>query len=79
MAAFKEEQRPDCSNAASHVITAVLAHVARSGRSDAALRRKYDRTISKLIQNLLIPLKYKFVSVTLVRELLFWAMQSLLF
>ena len=38
LASFKEEQRPDCSNAASHVDAAVLAHVARSGRSDAALR-----------------------------------------
>ena len=38
LASFKEEQRPYHSNAASHVGAAVLAHVARSGRLDAALR-----------------------------------------
>ena len=35
---FKEDQRPDRCKAASHVGAAVLAHVARSGRSDAAHR-----------------------------------------
>ena len=38
LASFEEEQRLDRSNAESHVGAAVLAHVARSGRSDAALR-----------------------------------------
>ena len=38
LASFKEDQRPNCSNAAIHVGAAVLAHVARSGRLDAALR-----------------------------------------
>ena len=38
LASFHEEQRPHRSNAASHVGAAILAHVARSGRSDAALR-----------------------------------------
>ena len=38
LASFKEKQRPDGSDAASHVGAAVLAHVACSGRSDAALR-----------------------------------------
>ena len=37
LASFKEEQRQDRSGAASHVGAAVLAHVARSGRSDATL------------------------------------------
>ena len=40
MASFEEEQRPDRSNAASQVGAAVLAHLARSGRSDAALSEK---------------------------------------
>ena len=40
LASFKEEQPPYGSNAASHVGAAFFAHVARSGRSDAALRRK---------------------------------------
>ena len=34
----KEEQRSYCIDAASNVGAAVLAHVARSGRSEAALR-----------------------------------------
>ena len=34
---LKEKQRPDRSDAASHVGAAVLAQVARSGRSYAAL------------------------------------------
>ena len=38
LASFKEEQPPYCSNAASHMGAAVLAHVARSGRLDVALR-----------------------------------------
>ena len=38
--ACKEKQRPDRHDAASHVGAAVLAHVARSGRSDAAFRWK---------------------------------------
>ena len=38
LASFKEKQRPDRSNAPSHVGAAVLAHVARSGQLDAALR-----------------------------------------
>ena len=38
LASFKGEQRPDRSNAARYVGAAVLAQVARSGRSDAALR-----------------------------------------
>ena len=40
LGSFKEDQRPYRSDAASHVGAAVLAHVARSGRSDAALRWK---------------------------------------
>ena len=40
LASFKGNQRPHCSNAASHVGAAVLAHVARSGRSDAFHRWK---------------------------------------
>ena len=40
MASFKEKQRPDRNYAASRVGAAVLAHMASSGRSDAALRRK---------------------------------------
>ena len=39
-ASFKEEQLADRSDASSHVGAAVLAHVARNGRSDAALRWK---------------------------------------
>ena len=35
---FKDDQRPNHCNAASHKGAAVLAHVARSGRLDAALR-----------------------------------------
>ena len=38
LASSKEEQLPYRSDAASHVGTAVLAHLARSGRLDAALR-----------------------------------------
>ena len=38
LASSKEEQRPDRSDAASHVGAAGLAHLARSVRSDAALR-----------------------------------------
>ena len=38
LASFKEEQLPYHSQVASQVGAAVLAHVARSGRSDAALR-----------------------------------------
>ena len=38
LASFKEDQRPNRSNASGHVGAAVLVHVARSGRSDAALR-----------------------------------------
>ena len=38
LASFKEDQRPNCCNAASHVGAAVLAHVARSGRLAAPLR-----------------------------------------
>ena len=38
LASFKGDQRPYCSNAASHVSAAVSAHVDRIGRSDAALR-----------------------------------------
>ena len=38
LASFKEEQRSYCSNAASHVGAAVLAHVARSGLLDDVLR-----------------------------------------
>ena len=38
LASFNEEQRPNRRNAASHVVAAFLPHVARSGRSDAALR-----------------------------------------
>ena len=38
LASFKGDQRPYRENAASHVGAAVLAHVARSGRSGAALR-----------------------------------------
>ena len=37
LALFKEEQRSDRRNAANHVGAAVLAHVARSSRSDATL------------------------------------------
>ena len=40
LASFKEDQRPNRCNAASHVGAAVLAHVARSGRLDAALRER---------------------------------------
>ena len=40
LASFKEEKRPDRSNAAIHVGAAIFAHVARSGRLDAALRWK---------------------------------------
>ena len=39
LTSFKEDQRPNRCNAASHVGAAVLAHVARSGRLYAALRR----------------------------------------
>ena len=38
LASFKEDQRPNRCNAASHVGAAVLVHVARSGQLDAALR-----------------------------------------
>ena len=38
LASFKEEQLSYGSNAASHVGAAVLVHMARSGRSDAAHR-----------------------------------------
>ena len=38
LASFKVDQRPYRSNAVSHVGAAVLAHVARSGRLDAAFR-----------------------------------------
>ena len=38
LALFKEDQRPNRCNGASHVGAAVLAHVARRGRLDAALR-----------------------------------------
>ena len=38
LASFKEDKRPNRSNAASHVGAAVLAHVARSVRLAAALR-----------------------------------------
>ena len=38
LASFKGDQRPNPCNAASRVGSAVLAHVARSGRLDAALR-----------------------------------------
>ena len=40
MASFPKEQRPDRSDAASHVGAAVLAHVARSGQSEADFRWK---------------------------------------
>ena len=36
LASFKADQRPYCSSAANHTGAAVLAHVARSGRLDAA-------------------------------------------
>ena len=39
LASFKEDQRPNRCNAASHVGAAVLAHVARSGRLAAANTR----------------------------------------
>ena len=38
LASFKEEQRSDRSNAASHMSAAVFATVVRSGRSDPALK-----------------------------------------
>ena len=38
LASFKADQRPYRSSAANHVGAAVLAHVARSGRLDAAHR-----------------------------------------
>ena len=38
LASFKADQRPYRSLAATHVGAAVLAHVARSGQLDAALR-----------------------------------------
>ena len=40
LASFKEGQRPDRSDAASHMDAAVWAQMARSDRSDAALRLK---------------------------------------
>ena len=38
LASFKEDQRPNLCNAASHVGATVLANVARSGRLAAVLR-----------------------------------------
>ena len=38
LASFKEDQRPNRCNAASHMGAAVWSHVVRSGRLDAALR-----------------------------------------
>ena len=38
LASFKEDQRSNCCNAASHVDAAVLVHLTRSGRLAAALR-----------------------------------------
>ena len=38
LSSFKEEQLPCRSNAASHLGAAVLAHLVRSGRSEAALK-----------------------------------------
>ena len=48
LASFKEDQRPYRGNAASHVGAAVLVHVARSGRLDAALKLLSSKSSVKL-------------------------------